>query len=157
MVYPIISMITYDYFIRVLITFSIYQVTCPNIECQSEFHDEPCSELKGMAAWSNHSMSFFNNISETVWISYSLLFILATSEEVVCNEIGVLAHASICFLYFKMHVTHILNLFLRLKQKIRTCIFTCYAFTKSFHEKTTCGVACVERQNSMLKIRLFRR
>jgi hypothetical protein len=62
MVYPIISMITY-YFIYILMTFSIFQVTCPNVERQSEFHEQPCSELKGKVAsnpYINNKIIWFN-------------------------------------------------------------------------------------------------
>jgi hypothetical protein len=50
----------------------------------------------------------------------------------------VLAHESVCSLYFEMSKN--------VKQKFRTYIFLCYTLTKSFHEKSTCRVACVKKK-----------
>jgi hypothetical protein len=43
----------------------------------------------------------------------------------------------------------------KMKQKIRTYIFTCYTSTKSFHEISTCRVACVKKKKINAKIGLF--
>jgi hypothetical protein len=43
----------------------------------------------------------------------------------------------------------------KLKQKICTCIFMCYMPTMSFHDKSTCHVACVKKKKHGAKIRHF--
>jgi hypothetical protein len=42
-----------------------------------------------------------------------------------------------------------------MKQKICTCIFTCYALTKSFNEKPNSRVACVKEKEFDAKSKAF--